>query len=574
MSKFKYSAILAVSACLCVSCLRETFPTDTMTEEQMNQSTNALEAMNRATASVLNRYGNDYGSAFGYPGIMMWRDAMAAEIPPYVADYDYHPYYSQCVYLGDYSFVQDWWSLFYKIVLNANLFMHAAEGNEDPMVKRYLGNAYCYRAFAYLDLARMYEYHETGFPDLDNEAASRDIYGLTVPLYTENTTEEDAKNLPRAPFYLLYRFILNDLDKAEELLGDYVAPMVNQAGISLVYGLKARTWLELASRFDPEICSSADSDLQLMLEHEDDWPEYAPMGVSSARDCYSKALDYAEKTKAYHSPLTKDQWFNATTGFNTAQNAWIFGMIIGAEDVQSAWRTFTSQMSPETTYGTANKVYNAYRMIDASLYAQIKDGDWRKRTWIDPDDAGKAEAYSKYTTLLSSSDFLLCPAYANFKYHPGSGDMENYLVGNISDIPLMRVEEMYLIAAEAKAHLEGIAAGCAALEQFLNTYRFTDGSYVASCSDMDSFNREILTQRRIEFWGEGIVIYDYRRLRLPVIRGYSGTNFPLSYRTNSLPGFVPPWSAVYITSSEYQYNHAVEGKNNPDPSGYCIYWSN
>lgn len=574
MSKLGYIAMLAVSACLCSACLKQTFPTDKVTEEQMGQSTNALEALSRATAAVFNRYGNDYGSAFGYPGIMMWRDGMAAEFPPYAADYDYHPYYSQCVYLGDYSFVQDWWSLFYKVILNADLFMAAAEGNDDPAVKRLLGNAYCYRAFTYLDLARMYEFHETGFPALDAEAESRGIMGLTVPLYTEKTTEEEAKYLPRAPFYLMYRFILNDLDIAEELLEGYVSPSVNQAGISLVYGLKARTWLELASRFDSNICSTGDSDLQTALEHEDEYPEYHPLGITSALDCYARALEYAKLATAYHSPLTKEQWFNATTGFNTAQNAWIFGMIIGAEDVQSAWRTFTSQMSPETTYGTANKTYQAYRMIDASLYMKIGDGDWRKRTWIDPEDAGKTTAYPKYTTLLSEADFALCPPLTNFKFHPGSGDMENYLVGNISDIPLMRIEEMYLIAAEATAHVSGIAAGCAALQDFVNTYRYTDGSYVANCSDLDSFNDEILTQRRIEFWGEGLVIFDYRRLRKAVVRGYSGTNFPLSYRTNSLPGFVPPWSTIYITSSEYQYNHAVEGQNNPDPSGYCINWSN
>lgn len=564
MKKIKCIIITAAVICLSGSCLKETFPTDMMTEEQLGSSTNALSALSRASAAILNRYGSTY-DAFGYPGIMMWRDVMGAEIPPYTTDYDYHSYYAQCQYLGNYIVQQGWWSLFYKIILNANLYMKAAEGIEDEEVLHDLGNAYCYRAFAYLDLARMYEFHETGFDELDQEAHSRGIEGLTVPIYTENTTEEQAKNLPRAPFYEMYNFILSDLDKAETLLEGYVSPEVNKAGISLVYGLKARVWLELASRFDTSICPSAESD----LAHIQDF------GVSTAVDCYRKAKEYAELAMGYHTPLTKEQWLNPVTGFNTAQSAWIFGMKIGAEDVESSWISFTANMSAETTYGTANKLYKCYRMIDASLFKKIRSSDWRKTTWIAPSDAGKESAYSKYATNLSKEDFVLCPAYANLKFHPGSGDMDNYLVGNVVDIPLMRVEEMYLIAAEATANIDGLDAGCDYLKNYLNTYRFVDGTYTtAECYDLQSFRSEILTQRRIEFWGEGIVIFDYRRLRMAVTRGYNGSNFPESYQFNSNEGYVPAWSTVYITSSEYQYNHALEDKNNPDPSGYGTKWSN
>lgn len=572
MSTHKHIIALAASACLLTGCLYETFPTSVMTEQQLGQSTNALAALSRASAAVFNRLGNDY-STFGYPGLMMWRDAMCAEMPPYTTDFDYHAYYAQCQYLGDFLVQQEFWVLYYKSILNANLFLKAAEGVEDISVQRNIGNAYCYRAFCYLDLARLFEFHYTGFADLDAEAESRGIIGLTVPIYTQDTTEEQAKNLPRAPFYQLYRFILTDLDAAEELLDGYTAPEVNQAGISLVYGLKARTWLELASRFDQSVCSTGDSDLQLAIEHENDCPELHKLGITSAADCYRKALEYAELAEGYHTPLTREQWYNPVTGFNTAQSSWIFGMIIGSEDVQSAWRTFTSNMSAETVFGTANKTYGCYRMIDAALYKKIRSGDWRRNTWIAPSDAGKASAYANYSTLLSQDDFVLCPAYANLKFHPGSGDMTNYLVGNVVDIPLMRVEEMYLIAAEAKGHLEGVAAGVEALKSFLNTYRFTDGSYTADCYDISSFNTEILTQRRIEFWGEGLVSFDYRRLRKAIVKGYEGTNFPEGYQYNSYDGYVAPWTTIYITSTEYQYNHAVEGKNNPDPSGYGIKWT-
>jgi hypothetical protein len=34
---------------------------------------------------------------------------------------------------------------------------------------------------------------------------------------------------------------------------------------------------------------------------------------------------------------------------------------------------------------------------------------------------------------------------------------------------------------------------------------------------------ELILQKRIEFWGEGIIYWDYKRLELSVTRGYSGT---------------------------------------------------
>lgn len=568
--------IIAVilSAFLLTACLEETFPTSVITEEQLAMSSNALAALNRASAAALNSYGSDYGN-YGYPGIMVWRDAMLADIPIYASDYDYHSWYASCKYLGNFNTQTDWWSLFYKVVLNANLFISAAEGNEEVSVIRNYGNALVYRAFAYMDLARMYEFHKTGYPVLDDEATRRGIYGLTVPIYSEKTTEKDGENNPRAPFYQMYRFILTDLNKAEEYLAGYEASSVNEADATIVYGLKARFWLELASRFNSDLSASAASDLQTMLENENNFPEYDKLGVKTAKDCYANALTYAEKAMAGHTPITKSEWYNPTTGFNTAISSWIFGMVVGTEDVQGSWKSYTGNLSPETTYGTANSLYSGFRMIDASLYKKIGDGDWRKLTWIAPGDAKKTSAYSKYAdhTLLDETEFAECPALTNLKFHPGSGCRDNYLEGNVVDIPFMRVEEMYLIAAEAKAYTEGLSAGVNALKSFVNTYRYEDGSYSPSISTYSDFFTEILTQRRIEFWGEGIVYFDYRRMNKAVIKGYSGSNHDISYQINSLEGYCCPWTTIYITSSEYQYNHGLDldgtpgGKNNPDPSG-------
>lgn len=50
------------------------------------------------------------------------------------------------------------------------------------------------------------------------------LYAITVPIITDETTEEEGRNNPRAPFYAVYKFILDDLASAEELLSDYQRP--------------------------------------------------------------------------------------------------------------------------------------------------------------------------------------------------------------------------------------------------------------------------------------------------------------------------------------------------------------
>lgn len=115
----------------------------------------------------------------------------------------------------------------------------------------------------------------------------------------------------------MYKFIMNDLDKAEAALADYDRDEddKDKPDINVVYGLKARLWLEMASRFD----QNAD-DLAAQVSHDADDDGYSPLGITSAADCYAKAAEYARKaiTSGEFSPVTKDQWFDKNEAFNTA----------------------------------------------------------------------------------------------------------------------------------------------------------------------------------------------------------------------------------------------------------------
>lgn len=80
----------------------------------------------------------------------------------------------------------------------------------------------------------------------------------------------------------------------------------------------------------------------------------------------------------------------------------------------------------------------------------------------------------------------------------------------------------------------------------MKTYRYS--SYQCTASAMEDFRKELILQKRIEFWGEGIIYWDYKRLELSVTRGYSGTNSPVGYRMNSKEGYCCPWFNLFLVN--------------------------
>ena len=78
----------------------------------------------------------------------------------------------------------------------------------------------------------------------------------------------------------------------------------------------------------------------------------------------------------------------------------------------------------------------------------------------------------------------------------------------------------------------------------------------------------MLFQKRVEFWGEGILMYDYKRLDIGITR--TGSNFvpDFAYDTD---GRSPQWNIV-IPRTELQSNSGINDYlNNPDPSGFWMY---
>ena len=553
-----YIIIMVSIAFAAVGCVSETLPQGSVqTQEQVAESESALKAMANAipasmmTSDVLGWVGS-YGdhTDFGIAGIHLRTDFMLEDL---VTSGD-NPYYNRF-----YAYVMNrsqgeryiscayFWQCYYKWIKAANDIISLVNPvDATPEALGYLAAAYTYRAMFYLDLARLYEPKENAYTDVTP------VLGLTVPLVTEATTEEQAKNNPRVPREGMYEFILSDLAEAERLMSplqmNYTLP-----SLASVYGLYARAWLEMGYWND------ADSQM-----------------------AFSKAAEYARKAivQSGKVPLTQAQWEDPVNGFNNgaASDSWIWGLTTSSENTINII-TFTAHISSEATWGYAplSQICASKRFYDA-----IAEGDFRKNSWLDPEYIGNPDGGLPYSYKFSGTDadkvnFLRGtemnpPAvpYQNIKFRPYLGECSDYAVGNCADHPLMRVEEMYFIEMEAVAHSDlGLAK--ILLEEFMDT-RVVDGSFVCEASDLNSFLDEMLFQKRVEFWGEGVVFFDYKRLGKGIQRGYPGTNEAAVYAFNS-DGLSPQWNIV-VTNGEFQYNAGINSlTNNPDPSGKLVLWN-
>ena len=523
------------------------------TQDQVSNSPSAMMSMIKAipasmTTSGTLGYASGYGdhTDFGIPGIHLRLEHMLedmttmAENPFYNRFFAYDmneaqgPQYTYCAYFWDGYYT--WIRLTNDVILSIKPAVEAADPGDEklPELKDILGQAYAYRAMCYLDLARLYEPKVNKYTTI-----SESILGLTVPIVDEFTTIEQTKNNPRVTREVMYKFIFNDLNQALELMNDSDKTF-SRPTINAVYGMMARAYLELGYANDPAF---------------------------PREEAFANASEYARKVidEGGFSPLTQAQWEDPVNGFNNAasNNAWIWGFSLVAENLSNLL-TFISHISSEASWGYARY---AQFGVSARLYDQIPDTDFRKHSWLDP----KKEEYYAYKFAGSEKDkqdFLTgmpaAKAYQALKFRPAMGECSDYNIGNAGDYCLMRIEEMYFIDIEAQAQLKGFEEGKKLLKEFMTSYR--DKKYSRNPASMKDFLSEMLLQKRVEFWGEGILLYDYKRLDMGITRSYAGSNHAGVFKYNT-DGRSPQWNTV-ITRAEFQSNTAINDKNNnPDPSG-------
>ncbi|MGM9697965.1 MAG: RagB/SusD family nutrient uptake outer membrane protein [Prevotella sp.] len=576
--KKKLIYILPLAAALSLTgCIDEETPTQQASAEQVASSSTSLNMLVSGLKSKMISYCNYYSDVtswyatqdWGYGCYMLTKETMLDGFPSTGTSWNYQYYYETATRLTSYT--APVYFYYYNLAALANKILTATEETTSQTMLEYRGTAHLYRALAYMDLALMFEFWPTGNATLDAKAS--DVWGLTVPIVTEKTTDEEAKNNPRVDFATMYRFIYTDLCKAKELLATVERTEKNDVNADVANGLLARFWITLASRFN-----TYPNDLQKQIAAEGSNDGYDNLGIQSAKDCYANAMASADNViKAGYTPMTSAQWHDATTGFNTANQAWVWDMrITSIEQYSYYWNSIMGNVASEPTW--ALPAYGGeYRCISHDLFSSIQEGDWRKTSWIAPEDAGSTTVPSKYVTLLknetagskaANTNFSRLPAYANIKFRSGAGSLDDEQTGMLADIPLMRVEEMYFIKMEGELMVNGLEAGRKALESFMNQYRMDDGKAYVSESDYNQrMLEEIITQKYVELWGEGLIYNDYKRLGLPILRNTENSNYIEPYnKLNHASDGCAQWLNFYIPEVARTYNNALSGKMNPDPT--------
>ena len=547
----KSFSVLSALLVLATGCIKETFPQgSTQTAAQVAKSDGALDAMiNAIPVSMMGTnelgYYSNYGVHWDYGiGAIHMASELMLEDMATLGDNPYYNRYYAWAYnqnQGDrYIYCAYFWDAYYTWIKAANDIINVVDPEDmNDTAKKYLGQALAYRASFYLDLARYFEPLEPGVSYSGYDISK--VKGLTVPLVDENTTEEDGKNNPRVSHDEMYAFILNDLDRAAEYLKD-VKTDYSHPSINLVNGLYARTYLE--------------------------------MGAAGTAGAYEKAAQYARKVidESGKTPLTQAQWEDPKTGFNSgsSNNSWIWGLTLSTEN-QGNILTWAAHICSEGAWGYAPL---SQLGMNKATYEKIPDTDFRKHSWLDP---GRMNYYNYQFSCGDDSYLNATGAYrgnpvpkdlVNIKFRPAQGEVSDYAVGNCTDQVLMRIEEMYFIEAEALAQTD-VAGAKAVLESLVKT---RNPQYTCTASTKEAFLEEMLFQKRVEFWGEGILFFDYKRLGAGITRGYKGTNHAAVYAYNSV-GRSPQWNIV-ITRGEHQANTGITADtNNPDPSDLLPLWS-
>lgn len=533
----KYICALGVGALMltATSCVEETEPTKFANQSQVNASSAATEALAYAMPMYFNNVDEDilddynWHATFGYGSMAIIRD-MQTNDRSIGSKYNGHYLWAAADKSMDYdNFRMRYiWSYYYGFVLTANKVLQAIDiKNCDDNQKGYYGTALAFRAMLYLDLARTYEFLPNDANKEGKNDKGNDVTNLTVPIVSETTSEDDARNNPRATREEMFKFILSDLDKAEEYIkfspfnGDQTFPHLD-----CVYGLKAR--------------------LYMWVEDYANAAKYARLAIDEAAN---NGVDL----------MTEEECLNTKTGFNDISK-WMWGTQMTSEDraVTTGIVNWTSWMTNEQTFGYAG--VGATCMIDANLYSKISDTDFRKLEFVGPD--GPVEG-QKFCSTAAYADYgiydfsVLMDPYSSIKFRPNEGEADNYKTACATAIPVMRVEEMYLIEAEATAHTNA-AKGKELLTAFMKT---RDPQYSFSGTSTQDVVDECFLQKRIELFGEGQIFFDYKRLNKPVDRTYENNNWPTTAQLKTTTR--PAWMNWPISINEVNNNAAVRDYNNP-----------
>ncbi len=375
------------------------------------------------------------------------------------------------------------WYHRYNIIAHANLLIDAIEEGdftETPELFEILGQAYTYRAYAYLSLV---QHFARGYI-IGNPATDPGVPIILEPIELPYTSA------PRSTVQVVYDQIEADLNSAITAFGSGSgrtgsgAEAKSQLNINVAHGLMARMALSTG-----------------------DWPTAASSAIL-ARDGFDL--------------LNETDWLS---GFNSNT---LSEVIWGSNVIDAETTFFRSYFYLASNTFNGSQIRNNPKIADRRLVDAIPATDFRGQVFvIDAPNSNTSAAngeggFENNTNPLWTTEEEFDNAidsikgvyglvsghnthpYMHFKLkqaNPGTIDPD--------DVIYMRSAEMYLIEAEAEAMQGNIGPAQAALAALVDTRDtgFDETIYTTQALLMD----EIKFQRRLELWGEGFGYTDFIR---------------------------------------------------------------
>lgn len=531
----KIVSLLVVSA-LFAACNIDTLPEGgTVTDQQkqevieMNPERIAADVANLASTMFAQfsvggtqYYRND----FGYPSVCIAYDYNGPDMVG--TDNNFNWYQPACDYTDrDPGYIVPYveWTFYYNYLKAANDILSAiAPDTDNQTLKYYRGQALGARAFTLFGLVQRFQFTYVGH---ENEPS--------IPVVTDDMTAEQAANNPRASVSSVYGQIMDDLNNAIVLLDGYNRPNASTIDQRVAYGLRAR--------------------------------------VNLVMNNWQAAAADAEKAMSGYTPYSREEVSKPT--FQQVSHAWIWGCEINESDL-----TDTSAATWQSWLGSLNAGYTTaqacYTRCNVELYKKIPATDVRKGWWVDENLKSPlidnlrwpGHPNTPIGPLVISEQKKAFYPYTNVKFGPEADEIGS--TTNAGDWPLMRVEEMMLIKAEATGMSGDLNGGKQLLESFVKTYR--DPAYTSKATSAQEFQNEVWFQRRVELWGEGFAPMDLMRLKKPLVRFHNATkassNFPDTYRFN-----IPAEDPIFlcrIPRGEINANEGISEDQNNNGGSYPI----
>lgn len=488
----------------------DTKPEGQLTGEQYAESLEKDPSLLAASVSAINYtvakeycvFGASQGRAddFGWPAFCLSEGCNSADITSIVSGYNW---FSTASTYDDrnanYANPYERWAMFYNQIKACNdLLDQIPAETTNKKLQQYKGIAKAVRAWDFLILvqyyAKTYVGHQTD---------------LAVPLYISKNEEGYADlGSGRQTVETVYNKIDKDLAEAAEALEGFVRndkTFINQA---VVFGLQARVALI-----------------------KNQWSEaetFAQKAIAAAAAEGITPASIADVSKV-------GQMF-----YSINENNWMWGMSFSITNIPTdgEYETWVSQVSSLASYSYTTET-GSYRAINSRLWKSIPETDVRKGWWVDDQlyspllkglqwsNSGESAAVGQ-----ACGNLIEYIPYTNVKFGCYNGELGT--THTCADFPFMRVEEMYLIKAEAQAQQGKNADAATTLESFVTVYR--DPSYSVATAPVSNLLDEIWRQRRIELWGEGFAMSDVMRMKKPVVRFLSledeESNFPAAWQFN------------------------------------------